>query len=751
MSQYNLFKGMFGIEKENIRVTNDGVISQSQHPSVFGEHNPYIMRDFSEAQLEMVTPPVKSITEAYQFLGNIQDIVLRTLESEYLWPQSNPPILPNEAAIPIAEYRDTNKKEYRDYLSKKYGNKRSVISGIHFNVSFDDTVLRKLWKQTHEVDFEDFKDSLYLKVAKYFQYYRWFFIHVMAASPVFHDSFVEKCVQTSQHNKQGDCSYEGLASLRNSVCGYRNDALLLLDYNSFEGYKNSIESHIAQGSLSGASELYEAVRLKSKNNNHITYLELRFIDINPLFSIGVNQSDLELIHMFMVYFAMQPDFDFNDKLQEIAAVNHDIASRNFADDEIIDSNQALQTITDASLQLLRSLEEYVNLIENVPYDSNTVLTQTRLRIETSTMSYSSQIRSEIASQDYISFHMDMARNYTQESLDNPTRFYGYEMLELSTRIVLQAAIRKGYHFEIMDADANFIRIKDGNANAWEYIKEATKTRLDPYSSVLVMENKAVTKRVLDEDGIPVPQGFVVANKREGLQLYREGLLPSALVVKPNNTNFGVGITIFPHTYTELQFQTALDHAFEADSTVLLESFISGEEYRILIIGGKVEGILYRRPASVEGDGIHTIKELVEIKNRNPLRGYHYTKPLEKIQIDNVVIDFLRQNDANVDTVPLQGERIFLRENSNISTGGDSIDVTDNVHRSYFRIAEQAARALDVSITGVDMMIANISEPANDTNHAIIEMNFNPAIHIHCFPYKGKNRNIGDTILNVLTK
>ena len=138
MNNKFIFSGNFGIEKENIRINFKGEISEKSHDIIFGENNPYITRDFSESQIEMITSPHPTINDAYNELHNIGHIVLSTLEDELLWPQSNPPIIVSEDKIEIANYETENKKNYREYLSNKYGKKRSVISGIHFNLSFSD-------------------------------------------------------------------------------------------------------------------------------------------------------------------------------------------------------------------------------------------------------------------------------------------------------------------------------------------------------------------------------------------------------------------------------------------------------------------------------------------------------------------------------------------------------------------------------------------------------------------------------------
>ena len=171
------------------------------------------------------------------------------------------------------------------------------------------------------------------------------------------------------------------------------------------------------------------------------------------------------------------------------------------------------------------------------------------------------------------------------------------------------------------------------------------------------------------------------------------------------------------------------------------------EFRFLVIGDEVCGILHRVPANVKGDGIHNIKELVEEKNKDSLRGYKYRTPLEKINLGDIEKTFLRLQNKNFDYIPKKEEIVYLRENSNISTGGDSIDFTDDILDKYKKIAVQAAQKVGAKVCGVDMIIEDYRK--EDSNYGIIELNFNPAIHIHCYPYKGKERNIGEKILELL--
>lgn len=175
--------------------------------------------------------------------------------------------------------------------------------------------------------------------------------------------------------------------------------------------------------------------------------------------------------------------------------------------------------------------------------------------------------------------------------------------------------------------------------------------------------------------------------------------------------------------------------FKNDNTVLIEEFIKGKEYRFLVIDDEVVGILHRVPANVIGDGEKTISELVEIKNQRFIKRKGYVTPLEKIRLEENAALFLKQQGKDFNYIPKKDEIVYLRENSNISTGGDSVDYTDDIPQKFKKIAVNAARAAGAKICGVDMMLEDYSD--ENTNYAIIELNFNPAIHIHSYPYKGK--------------
>ncbi len=322
----------------------------------------------------------------------------------------------------------------------------------------------------------------------------------------------------------------------------------------------------------------------------------------------------------------------------------------------------------------------------------------------------------------------------------------YKKLELSTQILIKEALNRGIKVDVLDWDDNFIRLSNGEKT--EYVKQATKTSVDTYIAPLIMENKEVTKIILKEHGMRVPEGFTVRTVEEGLKI-ADSFKGKSIVIKPKSTNFGKGVQILAKNATEKEYRFSLEYAFGYDSSVLIEEFISGNEYRFLVIGDEVVGILHRVPANVTGDGIQSISELVVEKNKDPLRGKGYVTPLEKINLGVTEKEYLSQQGKNIDYIPANGETVYLRENSNISTGGDSLDFTDEIREEYKTIAVKAAKSVGAKICGADIIIKDITAAPDISNYGIIELNFNPAIHIHDYPYKGVNRKVEDKILSLL--
>jgi glutamate--cysteine ligase len=330
----------------------------------------------------------------------------------------------------------------------------------------------------------------------------------------------------------------------------------------------------------------------------------------------------------------------------------------------------------------------------------------------------------------------------------PFQTPGYEHLELSTQIVIAEALKRGVRVEVLDPHSQFLRLKKGKHV--EHVESATKTSRDSYVTSTILGNKVVTKIFLKEHGLRTPEGEHFENYHDAVAAAPHCVAKNkSCVVKPNTTNYGVGITILRKGFTEADFVRALTTAFGRDSSIVVEEFIEGIECRFLVVGGQCVAVLQRIPANVVGDGEHTVRELVNEKNDSPLRGKGHKTPLENIEIDEVEVDVLREQKLTPETVLKKGHEVFLRRNSNISTGGDSIDYTDIVHEGYKRIAEKAAAAVDAKICGVDIICSDFENSPEKSNYAIIELNYNPVLYFHNFPYEGENRDVGKYILDLL--
>ncbi len=323
---------------------------------------------------------------------------------------------------------------------------------------------------------------------------------------------------------------------------------------------------------------------------------------------------------------------------------------------------------------------------------------------------------------------------------------GYEALELSTQLVIQEALRRGHTVDVLDAPSCFIRIR-GNGKT-EYLQQATRTSADSYVGPLIMENKKVTKILLREAGIRVPDGGAYTELAALCADY-ERFRAQGAVVKPNSTNFGIAVSLLPAPIAEADFLRAAEAAFRADRTVLVEQLITGREYRFLVIGDAVRGVLHRVPAHVTGDGRQSVRELIARKNEDPLRGKGYKSPLEKLRTGAEEAECLAAQGLTFESRPGAGQDVFLRRNSNISTGGDSLDFTDAVHAGYGELAVASAAAVGARIAGVDMMIEDVAAAPRADNYGIIELNFNPALHIHDLPWQGKNREVEKHVLDLL--
>ena len=730
-----ILQANFGIERESLRVDRQGKLAHTPHPSCLGARSfhPYIQTDFCEFQMELITPVAKSTTEARRFLGAITDVAGRSIsKDELLWPLSMPPRI-NAQEIQVAQLENEFERHYRNYLAVKYGTKLQAISGIHYNIELGKDLVEALFQESDQIDIIAFKNALYLKLAQNYLRYRWVITYLFGAAPIAEQGFFDQEVP------------EPVRSFRNSDHGYVNKKEIQVSFASLEDYVSAIEIYIEQGDLIAEKEFYSAVRFRGQKVNRsfldkgVTYLEFRNFDLNPFERIGISQNTMDTVHLLTLAFLwLDAPENVDQALAQGHALNEKIALSHPL--EPLPSEAETQNITTALDQLVQHFglgdyhQDLVKQVKDAFADPNKTL--------------AAQLLPHIKDKSLADFALDKALAYHDYDWTAHYALKGYEEMELSTQMLLFDAIQKGLHFEILDEQDQFLKL--WHKDHVEYVKNGNMTSKDNYVVPLAMANKTVTKKILADAGFPVPAGDEFTSLEQGLAYYPL-IKGKQIVVKPKSTNFGLGISIFQEPASLDNYKKALEIAFAEDTAVLVEEFIPGTEYRFFILDGRCEAVLLRVAANVVGDGKHTIRELVAQKNANPLRGRDHRSPLEIIELGDIEQLMLTQQGYTPDDILPEGKKVNLRRNSNISTGGDSIDVTETMDSSYQELAAAMATSMGAWACGVDLIILDETQIASKENPhcTCIELNFNPSMYMHTYCAEGPGQAITPKILDKL--
>lgn len=412
-----MYQGNFGLEKESLRVNSEGYLAHTKHP--FPNHL-NIDRDFCENQVELITNVYDSVDGMYEELETLHKQVVKTLFAqpggrEFLWPFSNPPYVKGEKDIPIASFdgKQKGKERYREYLASKYGKKKMLFSGIHFNFSFSDALLEAGYRRSDFKSYTDYKNHIYLELAKKVTRYSWLIVYLTAASPVLDGSFF-------MDDALGKDVLKNYASPRCSEIGYWNEFIPILEYEDLETYAGSIQSYIDGGQLQSAAELYYPVRLKPAGENSldnlsktgVDHIELRMLDLNPLSPIGVFKEDLEFIHLFFIYLLSMEDGDFAPFEQAMAIKNVKRAARFEVRDIWIETgwNTAFD-VRDAALKILFGMERFFREFGN--NDWMQLIYGHRQRIAFREQRYAEKIRKEFQ-KDYVKNGLRLTKRYAED-------------------------------------------------------------------------------------------------------------------------------------------------------------------------------------------------------------------------------------------------------------------------------------------------------------------------------------------------
>ena len=274
---------------------------------------------------------------------------------------------------------------------------------------------------------------------------------------------------------------------------------------------------------------------------------------------------------------------------------------------------------------------------------------------------------------------------------------------------------------------------------------ATMTEKTSCIAVDIAGNKEQTKKILEEQAIPVAKGLTIASTGEVQKAIDYVGFP--LVFKPLNGNHGRGATINVKTYEAAV--EAFEHAAAISKKVIVEKFITGYDFRVLVVDNKMVAAAQRVPANVTGDGVSTIQQLIDVENKDERRGYGHEKVLTEISVDRDTLDLLEKLDYTLDSIPKIKEKVFLKSTANLSTGGSSIDVTDLVHPQNVFFCERISRVIGLDICGIDIMAQNLTEPLTENGGVVLEVNAAPGFRMHLAPSEGLPRNVAASVIDML--
>jgi len=311
----------------------------------------------------------------------------------------------------------------------------------------------------------------------------------------------------------------------------------------------------------------------------------------------------------------------------------------------------------------------------------------------------------------------------------------------STGAIVSAALARGIPYRRL-TQGSLVQFGWGSKQKRIQAAETSHTSAIAES---IAQDKELTKKLLHAAGVAVPCGRPVEDEDDAWVAAQEVGLP--VVVKPQDGNQGKGISV--NLTTEEQVRQAYRVAIEFRDDIMVEKFLPGHDWRLLVIGNKLIAAARRDPPLVIGDGKHTVRQLVDIVNSDPRRSDGHATSLTKIRFDEVALARLAEQGYSADTVPGRGVRVVLRNNANLSTGGTATDVTDDVHPELAAAAVAAAQTVGLDIAGIDVVCDTMLKPLEEQSGGIVEVNAAPGLRMHLDPSFGKGRAVGEAIVNMM--
>ncbi|MBL0049839.1 MAG: cyanophycin synthetase [Bacteroidetes bacterium] len=329
----------------------------------------------------------------------------------------------------------------------------------------------------------------------------------------------------------------------------------------------------------------------------------------------------------------------------------------------------------------------------------------------------------------------------EEDLQNMREIREDERLGPSTGSIVDEAVSRGIPYIRLNKHSLVMLGHGVNQTRIQATVSSTTSNI----AVEIACDKEETKNLLDAASIPIPRGRIIYDEDD-----LEGAVKSIgypIVLKPVNGNHGRGITTNVRSWDDAM--VAMVAAKKISRAVICEKFVTGFDYRLLVINYKLVAAAKRTPASVTGDGKNTIQQLINIVNSDPRRGYGHEKVLTAIKVDDMTMQILNEKNLTLDSVVPKDEVLYLKTTANLSTGGTATDVTDLVHPYNVFMAERIARIIGLDICGIDIMAPDLTTPLNENGGAVLEVNAGPGFRMHIAPTEGLGRNVAEPVVDML--
>ena len=329
----------------------------------------------------------------------------------------------------------------------------------------------------------------------------------------------------------------------------------------------------------------------------------------------------------------------------------------------------------------------------------------------------------------------------EDERDGFIRYAQRRALGPSTASLVKAAVDRGIPWLRLN-EQSLVQLGHGK---YQQRIQATVTGRTPHISVELASDKEETNKILGSLGLPVPRQELVTSQTEALRAARR--LGGGVVLKPYNGNHGRGITI--NVSDEDEIRAGFEAAREHSRSVIVETYLAGDDHRLLVVNGELIAATKRTPGHVVGDGKQTVAELIDIVNSDPRRGVGHEKVLTKLKLDREAELMLERVGYTAESVPQVGEIVPLRSTANLSTGGTATDVTDIIHPDNRAMAERAVRAIGLDVGGVDFLSTNIAESYKSIGGGICEVNAAPGFRMHIAPSEGTPRDAAGPVIDML--